>query len=106
VTFTGNAGWWIGMSAESFNGIYGGNHGDPTEFFARTAFGSGSNDIPDYANTPLCWVGYTSEPVGNGPVEDSDYFERWARGWSTLEAAWAGGINQRFLVVSDVCLEP
>ena len=98
VTFTGNAGWWIGMSVESYNGIYGGYMGDPTEFFAATAFG-GTN----YSNTPICFVGSTSEPTLMG-IEDVPYFDRWARGWSTIEAAWAGFSTQYFLAVTDICL--
>ena len=41
-TFTNanHIGWWIGMSVESYNGEYGDYMGDPTEFFASTAFGS------------------------------------------------------------------
>jgi hypothetical protein len=100
VTFTGNAGWWIGTSCESFNGIYGDDMGDPTKVFAATAFG-GTN----YGNTPICFVGSTEEP-GEGGCVGAAYFDRWAKGWSTLEAAWAGRGTAYFLVATDVCLEP
>jgi hypothetical protein len=104
------AGWWIGTSVESFNGIYGGWMADPMSIFSATAFGSGSNGIADYANTPICWVGNTAE---EGFVVSPAYFDRWALGWSSLEAAWAGspGISNgmdhapNYLVVSDICLE-
>jgi hypothetical protein len=106
VKFTGsNCGWWIGTSVESYNGIYGDTMGDPTKVFAATAFG-GTN----YRNTPICWVGSTAEPWLQG-VENANYFDRWAKGWSTLEAAWAGmGYSPTgasyILAVTDVCLDP
>jgi autotransporter-associated beta strand protein len=99
VTFTGNASWWIGMSIESFNGIYGDYMGDPTEFFAANAFG-GTN----YSSTPVCFAVHTSEPTYGGCTQ-AEYFEGWARGWSSLEAAWAGRATGCFLVVTDVCLQ-
>ncbi len=110
VTFTGNAGWWVGMSVESFNGMYGETMGDPSKVFAATAFGSGSNGIAEYANTPVCFVGSTAEPYLAG-VEGAAYFDRWVKGWSTLEAAWAGRNDSaagicHLLVVTDICLDP
>jgi len=93
------------MSVESFNGMYGETMGDPTEVFASNAFG-GTN----YSNTPICFVGSTAEP-GLGGCEGAAYFDRWARGWSTLESAWAGRNDTapgicRFMVVTDICIEP
>ncbi|MGA7698193.1 MAG: hypothetical protein WCB27_01180, partial [Thermoguttaceae bacterium] len=101
VTFTGNAGWWVGMSVESYNGIYSSGMANPTSVFSANAFGSDNN----YANTPICWVGSTHEPwLANN--EDVAYFDRWARGWSTLESAWAGRQTPYFVAVTDICLEP
>ncbi len=92
------------MSVESFNGIYGSSMGNPEEFFAANAFGSDVGSVPAYANTPLCFIGSTYEPWGAcGGVS---YFDRWAKGWSTLESAWAGRDNNVFLAVTDICLEP
>ena len=81
------------------------NMADPTTVFSATAFGGGTDGIADYANTPICWIGTTAEPDlgGNG---NSAYLDRWARGWSTLESAWAGRDNNSFLAVTDICLEP
>lgn len=100
--FTGNAGWWIGAANESYSGIYGDFMADPMSVFSETAFG-GTN----YSNTPVCWAGHTSEPgqLQVGP----QYFERWAQGWSCLEAAWARSGNwgsefDQLLVVSDIGL--
>ena len=99
VTFTGKASWWVGMTNESYNGVYGSYMGDPTDFFADNAFG-GAN----YSNTPICFTVHTAESTLGG-CENSSYFDRWARGWSSLEAAWTGQSTHRFLVVTDVFLE-
>jgi hypothetical protein len=106
VTFTGNAGWWIGTSVESYNGVYGDDMGDPTKVFAAMAFG-GTN----YSNTPICWVGSTAEPGGKWSG-NSAYFDRWAKGSSPLEAAWSsityapGSSTAYILAVTDVFLQP
>jgi hypothetical protein len=106
VAFTQNAGWWVGMSVESYNGIYDvSNQGNMAEFFSAHAFGSGSNLIADYANTPICFVGSTTEPYEPNN-EGAAYFAGWASGSSTLEAAWAGRNTPYFLAVTDVCLTP
>ena len=106
VKFSGKAGWWLGMSVESFDGVYGGNQtmsqSDPTEWFASNAFG-GTN----YSNTPICFVGNTQEPLISGCVW-APYFGDWSKGWSTSEAAWAGETattvsqGNTFLVISDI----
>jgi len=105
-------GWWVGMSVESFNGIYGCFMADPVDVFAANAFAASSaavtatingTDYTYYANTPICWVGSTSEP-GEGGCEGAAYFERWAQHWSTLDAAWAGRRTNSFVTVTDICL--
>ncbi len=72
------AGWWIGMSVESYNGVY--NHwrqGDPADFFSQRAFGGttgdrivtatvGGIDYTYYVKTPVCFVGSTDEPYEAG----------------------------------------
>ena len=95
VSFSGNSGWFALMTIESYNGIYGSGHGDPTEFFAPDAFGG-----TDYANTPVCFVGHTAEPYIAG-VSSQHYARRWARGWTAGEAAWAGRNTRHFLHVGD-----
>jgi hypothetical protein len=113
-TFTNalHIGWWVGTTVESFNGKYGYPHGDPTEFFASSAFGGTTetatiSGVPRtyYTNTPICFVGSTEEP-GEAGCEGEAYFGRWAKGWSTLESAWAGRRTTAFLAVTDVCLDP
>ena len=96
ITLSGDSGWWIGMSIESFNGVY--NHawmGDPVDFFAATAFGGSS-----YGNTPVGYVAHTSEP-GLGGIHTRHYPGRWARGWTFAEAAWVGRNTAMILVVGD-----
>ncbi len=100
------------MSVESYNGMYGDFMGDPVDVFAATAFASSSTAVTAtingvnytyYANTPICFVGSTSEPDEAG-CEGDAYFERWSQGWSTLEAAWAGRRTEYFVAVNDICL--
>lgn len=95
------------MSVESFNGEYGDYMGDPSKMFSATAFGGNSNGISAYANTPICFVGSTHEPFLGGN-EGAAYFDSWAKGWSTLESAWAGSRESGpwLLAVTDVLLEP
>jgi autotransporter-associated beta strand protein len=107
-----HAGWWISMSVESYNGMYGYYMGDPVDFFAANAFGGtavtatiNGVDYPYYTNTPICLVGSTTEP-GLPGNEGVAYFDQWARGFSTLEAAWAGRATPYFVAVTDICLEP
>lgn len=96
VDMSGHSNWWLGMSVESYNGIYDHpTHGDPGEFFAATAF-SGTA----YAHTPVGYVGHTDEP-GLGGVSTFDYAGRWARGWNFAECAWAGENSTRILMVGD-----
>jgi hypothetical protein len=95
VTFGENSGWWLGMSIESFNGVYGSGQGDMREFFSATGFGGES-----YSNTPVGFVGHTNEPYLGG-VSSYYYAALWARGWTAAEAAWAGRVTHHFLHVGD-----
>ncbi len=113
-TFTNtlHIGWWIGATVESWSGVYGGPQGDPTEFFAATAFGGttqtvtvGGTSRDYYTNTPICFVGTTEEPFEDGCEGGAD-FGCWARGYTTLESAWAGQRSPYYLAVTDVCLDP
>ena len=101
VTFTGtNNGWWAGMSIESYDGDYNDvSFANPVTVFAPAAFG-GTN----YSNTPIAWVGTSQEP-GLGGVEGPAYMGAWARGFSSLEAAWAGDLVSSFIAVTDIQLE-
>ena len=119
MTFTASpghsAGWWIGTSVESFNGIYGNyEQANISEYFAQEAFGGTTTTTTIqgtaytyYTNTPICWVGATAEPDLPGN-EGAAYVQRWAQGLSTVECAWAGCNASAqlpyFLVVTDVFL--
>ena len=86
VEFPGTqAGWWVGMSVESFNGVYNVGQGNPVTFFAANAFG-GTN----YSNTPIAWIGDTTEPGVSGVGVAGIYFSAWAQGLTSLEATYAG----------------
>jgi hypothetical protein len=112
VTFTGKAGWWVGFSIESYNGVYPPGYaymGNPATVFSATAF-LPTGGTP-YSCTPVCWVGATQESGSTGTTPA--YFTQWAQGWSSLEAAWSssrrsafpwGGFGASLLVVTDICL--
>jgi hypothetical protein len=80
VTWTGNSGWWIIRTAESFNGDR--NGGGFISWFASNAFG-GSN----YANTPIGAVSYVDEP-GVAATFDQIYFGLWESGEPFALCAW------------------
>jgi hypothetical protein len=85
------------VSSEYALGIRYGNQSTWWEYFAADSFGG-----TDYSNTAICFVGYTSEPwPGLQCVNNSNYAEFWARGWTTAEAAWASARTDKFLFVGD-----
>ena len=82
IIFSGKSNWWLGMSVESYSGVYGQSHGDPEDLFAATAFGGTA-----YSNTPIGFVCHTAEPTMSG-INTLYYAERWAMGWNAAECAW------------------
>jgi hypothetical protein len=115
-TFTNrlNVGWWAGTTNESFNGCYGFYMGNPEEFFAPSAFGGttaavtvGAGPEQYYTNTPICFVGSTEEPSSG--VVNAQYFSAWAKGWTSVEAAWYGystaGSGGPIVAVTDLFIQ-
>lgn len=75
--FSGNSGWYLIDTSESFNGQRngaGGMQGHYTQWFSKNAFGGS-----DYENTPIGAVGYVQEPDGE-QVSLSGYFGCWNAG--------------------------
>ena len=95
VTFSGDSGWFLLSTVESYNGQYGSSHGDPTEFFAATGFGGTA-----YANTPAFFVGHTEEPYLPG-INDKWYEYMWASGMLAIEAAWQSKNVPVMIAVGD-----
>ncbi len=97
VKWTGNSGWWIIETVESFNGMRGGcGQGNFIQWFSSNAFG-GTN----YSNTPIGAVSHTEEP-GLLYVENSSiYFGLWAGGKNFAICAWNSRITLFFQAVGD-----
>ena len=96
VAWTGNSGWWIIRTVESFNGVRGGyGQGNYTQWFSPTAFG-GAN----YANTPVGAATSTEEP-GVEANDNKAYFGLWAAGGNFAECAWGSRNTPNFQAVGD-----
>ncbi len=98
VIFSGNSGWYLLRTGESWNGIYNNvNSGqsNPSEWFAQTAFGS-----TNYENTPVGAVGQVVEPGGAG-LASKELFTAWEKGYLFAEAAWSSRNIKGFLAVGD-----
>ena len=80
VKWSGNSGWWIIRTEESFNGQRAG--GQFLSWFSSSAFG-GTN----YSNTPVGGVTYVNEPLAPA-TDNAGYFGMWASGKSFAICAW------------------
>jgi hypothetical protein len=79
VNWTGNSGWWIIRTVESFNGQRNSAFTEQGNFLMW--FSSGAFGTLNYANTPVAAVCYTDEPGEYGTV-DGTYFGLWESGKS------------------------
>ena len=98
VIFSGNSGWYVLRTGESWNGIYNNistGQSNPPVWFAKTAFG-GTN----YENTPVGAVGQVREPGGGG-LASKELFTQWERGYLFAEAAWASRNIDVFIAIGD-----
>jgi hypothetical protein len=80
VQWSGNSGWWIIRTVESFNGQRGGQF---LMWFSSNAFG-GTN----YSNTPIGGPTYVNEPQADYTVNDI-LFNLWASGKNLAICCWA-----------------
>jgi len=97
VNWTGNSGWYIMETIESFNGQrYQFGQGNFVEWFSESAFG-GSN----YSNTPIGAPSNVNEPFIPGPNYSSNYFGLWANGKNAGICAWNSINTPSFQVVGD-----
>ncbi len=101
IKFSGNSGWYIIQTIESYNGVRFYNdcgltcQGSFVDWFAANAFG-GTN----YENTPIGAVVHVQEP-GRAGVNTEKYFGLWERGYLFAEAAWASGNTPQLMVIGD-----
>jgi len=87
ITWSGNSGWYLMQTIESYNGEQiwlPGAQGTFTFWFSPTAFGG-----KDYANTPAGAVSSVEEPSLGGKNNNAVYFGLWARGKVFGICAWA-----------------
>lgn len=97
ITFSGNSGWYIIQTAESYNGQLTGNlwQGKFSHWFSKTAFG-GSN----YENTPVGAVAHVDEPTLAG-INHPIYFGCWDKGNLFIDCAWMSKSAVHTIVIGD-----
>ncbi len=88
IEFTGQSGWYLLETGESFNGERDGNgfQGYFLEWFASNAF-AGTNSS-NYTNTPVGAVSNVEEPQLQGINTPTLYFGEWAAGRIFAYCAW------------------
>ncbi|MCX6922008.1 MAG: hypothetical protein NT154_02125 [Verrucomicrobia bacterium] len=97
VQWSGNSGWWIIETVESYNGQrFRLDYSTPIAWFSQGAFG-GNN----YANTPVAAVSYTEEPGGPYVNHAGRYFSLWQAGKSFGICAWNSRLTDYFQAVGD-----
>ena len=82
VSWSGNSGWWIIRTEESFNGQRAGDGGNFLMWFASNAFG-GTN----YSNTPIGGPTYVDEPLATA-TDNAMLFDLWASGKNLAVCCW------------------
>lgn len=100
IQFSGNSGWWIIETVESFNGhryqLGWGPQCNYLMWYASYAFG-GTN----YSNTPIGAVSDTDEPLSIGANKPSAYFGFWEAGKNFGICAWQSRNTTNFQAVGD-----
>ena len=97
VQWSGNSGWWVIQTIESYNGFrtYPGM-GYFLQWFSSNAFG-GTN----YSNTPVGAATHVEEPFIGGNENSSVYFGLWASGKDFAICAWNAKNTPYFQAVGD-----
>jgi hypothetical protein len=96
--WSGNSGWWIIATVESFNGqrlAYG--QGNFIKWFSANSFGGTS-----YSSTPVGGVSNTDEPYNTEANNTAIYFGLWASEKNLAICAW----NSRNVDVLQVLGDP
>jgi len=97
IQWSGDSGWWLIETVESFNGIRGGfGQGNFTQWFSSNAF-AGTN----YSNTPVGAVTHVEEPFLPGVENSATYFGLWASGRNFAICAWNSRNTPYFQAVGD-----
>jgi hypothetical protein len=100
VKWSGDSGWFLIRTEESYNGTRQGGQGTFLQWFSSNAFG-GTN----YSNTPVGAVSYVSEPLAPA-TDNAKYFGSWAYGKNFAICAWSSiniysGYPPAFQMVGD-----
>lgn len=93
--FSGNSGWYILQTGESWNGHRSTWQGNFVEWFAKGAFGG-----VNYENTPVGAVAHTNEPQGPG-INRAQYFSCFEEGQLFADCAWWSRNTPFFMAVGD-----
>lgn len=96
VQWSGNSGWWIIETVESFNGQRAGDGGNFLMWFSSCAFG-GTN----YSNTPIGAISSPDEPGAFGVCDTGKFFGLWASGKNFGICAWSLLTTDEFQAVGD-----
>jgi hypothetical protein len=96
IKWTGNSGWWLIKTLESFNGQWTPGQGNFVLWYSANAFG-GTN----YSNTPIGAASNTDEPGLESATTVSEYFELWGLGKNLAICAWNSRNTPNFQVVGD-----
>jgi hypothetical protein len=96
VRWSGNSGWYLIQTYESYNGQEYNVSGNYIQWSSANAFG-GSN----YSNTPIGAVTYVEEPNLSGVNDSSVYFGSWAAGKNFAICAWNSRNTTFFQAVGD-----
>ena len=96
--WSGNSGWYLIETIESYNGQTNFNSGNFIWWFASNAF-SGTNY--NYSNTPVGGVSHLDEPGIGGVNDSSKYFGLWAGGKNFAICAWNSRNTPYFQAVGD-----
>ncbi len=96
--WSGNSGWWIIETVESYNGqrLNNADQSNFIQWFSSIAFG-GTN----YSNTPVGAVCHVEEPGLSGVNDASIYFGLWAAGKNFAICAWQSRLTPFFQAVGD-----
>lgn len=97
VQWSGNSGWWIIETLESFNGQrFQTFQGNFVQWFSTNAFGG-----TKYSNTPIGAVSHVNEPFEQNINDVSMYFGLWESEKNFAICAWNSRLTPNFQMVGD-----
>jgi hypothetical protein len=96
VNWTGNSGWYIIQTIESFNGERNGGQGNFLEWYASNAFGG-----TGYSSTPVGAISNADEPYLPSSSSPATYFGLWAEGKNFAICAWISMFTSEIQAVGD-----